>query len=94
MKRLRAHIEQITSLSDEEFEYIQSHFTLKRVRKRQYLINEGDEVRHEFLVLSGLYKVFFTDEEGREFIMQFAKEHWWMSDYQAFFQEKKSYRFY
>lgn len=86
MERLRKHIDQITSLSDEEWNYIQNFFTPRRVLKNQYLVHEGDEVKYEFLVLSGLYKVFFIDEQGKEFIIQFAKENWWMSDYQAFFQ--------
>src|SRR5690606_36598670 len=90
LERLRKHIEQITPLSKEEFDYIQTFFTKKRVRKRQYLIHEGDEVKHEFLVLSGLYKVFFVDKQGKEFIMQFAKESWWISDYASFFRQMKA----
>ncbi|HTN45219.1 MAG TPA: Crp/Fnr family transcriptional regulator [Flavipsychrobacter sp.] len=90
MDRLRSHIEQITSLSNDEFEYVKSFFVLKKVRKHQYLLHEGDEVRHEFFVLSGVYKVFYTDELGREFIVQFAQENWWMSDYPAFFTQQKA----
>ncbi|WP_428664863.1 Crp/Fnr family transcriptional regulator [Runella sp.] len=90
MERLRKHIEQVTAISDEEFEYIKSFFSLKRVRKNQYLINEGDEVKYEFFVLSGIYKVFFVDEQGKEFILQFAQENWWMSDYCAFFKQKNA----
>lgn len=86
MERLRKHIEQISSLSDDEFDYIKQFFTLRRVRKNQYLLHEGDTVKYEFLVLSGLYKVFFVDETGKEYIVQFAQENWWMSDYQAFFK--------
>jgi len=88
MDKLREHIERITPLSDEEFEYIQTFFTLKRVRKHQYLINEGDEVKHEYLVLKGIYKVFYIDDQDREFILQFAQEDWWMSDYPAYFKQQ------
>ena len=93
MDKLRKHIEQISPLSDEEFNYIQSFFTLKRVRKHQFLIHEEDEVRYEFLVLSGIYKVFYVNEQGKEFIMMFAKEDWWMTDYSAFFQQTKATMF-
>ena len=54
MDKLRAHIEEITPLTDEEFEFIKPFFSLKRVRKNQYLIHEGDEVKYEYLVLSGI----------------------------------------
>lgn len=90
METLRQHIEQITSLADEEFEFIRPHFTKKRILKNQYLLHEDDDVKYEFLVLSGLYKVIFLDDQGKEHIIQFAKENWWMSDYQAFFQETKA----
>jgi CRP/FNR family transcriptional regulator, anaerobic regulatory protein len=50
MDKLRQHIEQITPLTDTEFEYIKTFFTLKKVRKNQFLINEGDEVKYEYLV--------------------------------------------
>lgn len=90
MDKLRQHIEQVTPVDDNEFEYIKSFFTLKKVRKHQYLIHEGDEVKHEYLVLSGIYKVFYVDEQGKEYIVQFARENWWMSDYQAFFKGQQA----
>lgn len=93
MERLRKHIEEITPVSDEEFAYIKTFFTLKRVRKNQYLIHEGDEVKYEYLVLSGIYKVFYVDEQGKEYIVQFARENWWMTDYQAFFKQQQANMF-
>jgi CRP/FNR family transcriptional regulator len=90
MDKLRQHIEQITPLTEEEFEYIKTFFTVKKVRKNQYLIHDGDEVKYEYLVLSGIYKVFYVDDQGKEYIVQFARENWWMSDYQAFFKQKNA----
>lgn len=90
MERLRKHIEQITPLTDDEFAFVKSFFTLKSVRKHQYLVHEGDEVKYEYVVLSGVYKVFYVDEQGREYILQFAQENSWMSDYQAFFKQQKA----
>ncbi len=90
MEKLRAHIEQITAVSEEEFEHIKSFFTVKRVRKGQLLVSEGDEVKYEYFVLSGIYKVFYVDEQGKEYILQFAQENWWMSDYPSFFKKKNA----
>ena len=87
MNRLRLHIEQITPINDEEFEFIKSFFTLKKVRKNQYLIQEGDDVKFEYLVLSGIYKVFYTDDQGKEYVCMFAQENWWMSDYNSYFNQ-------
>lgn len=53
MEKLRTHIQHIAPINDEEFEEIKTHFTVKRVRKGQYLLSEGDEVKYEYFVLSG-----------------------------------------
>lgn len=86
MERLRRHIEEIIALTDEEFEHVKGFFTSRRVKKNQYLIHEGDEVKFEYLVAKGIFKVFFMDDEGKEHIVQFAQENWWMSDYQGYFK--------
>lgn len=90
MEQLRKHIEAIILITDEEFEYIKSFFSVKKVRKHQYLIHEGDEVKYDFLAISGIYKVFYLDNQGKEYIVQFAQENWWMSDYYAFFKQQKA----
>lgn len=93
MDSLRKHIEEITALTNEEFDYVQTFFTLKKVRKSQYLIHEGDEVKYEYLVMKGIFKVFYVDNDGKEHILQFAKENWWMSDYIAFFKKSTATMF-
>ncbi|WP_261512388.1 Crp/Fnr family transcriptional regulator [Chryseobacterium paludis] len=93
MNRLREHIEEVIPLTDEEFDRIQTFFTLKNVRKNQFLVNEADEVKFEFLALNGIYKVFYIDENGKEHILQFAKKNWWMTDYVGFFKQKNATMF-
>jgi CRP/FNR family transcriptional regulator len=90
MDKLRKHIEEVTPISDEEFEHIKTFFTLKRVKKHQYLIQEGDMAPYEYLILSGIFRMFYLDDAGKEHIVQFAGENWWMADYQAYFNEKKA----
>jgi CRP/FNR family transcriptional regulator, anaerobic regulatory protein len=93
MENLRKHIEHVTPLTDDEFERVSSFFTLKRVRKNQYLIHEGDEVKYEYLVTKGIFKVFYVDADGKEHIAQFARENWWMCDYAAYFKQKPATMF-
>jgi len=87
---LRKQIEKITPLTDQEFEYILSHFTTKRLKKNQFLIQEGDIVTNDYFVVSGLLKAYHVDKEGKEYIMQFAVEDWWVTDYQAYFNQTNS----
>lgn len=90
MDKLRKHIEAIVPISDEEFEHVKPFFIYKRVKKHQYLTQEGDTVTFEYLIMSGVFRMFYLDSEGKEYIVQFAGENWWMADYQAYFKENKA----
>ena len=81
---LRKHIENIVRLSDEEYEEILGFFQFRKYRKRQFLIQENQKVDELFIVKSGLLKCGMIDNSGKEQILQFATEDWWISDYTAF----------
>lgn len=87
---LRQQIEKITPLTDKEFDYILSHFTTKKLKKHQFLIQESDLVQNDYFVIKGLLRAYYINEEGKEHIMQFAMEDWWITDYQAYFNETKA----
>lgn len=87
---LRQQIEKITPLTDREFEYILSHFTTKKLKKYQYLIQEGEFIQNDHFVIKGLLKAYYVNQDGKEHIMQFAMEDWWITDYQAYFNETAS----
>jgi hypothetical protein len=61
-KELRKHIEKTTPLTDKEFDYIFSHFTTKKLKKHQFLIQEGESVPNDYLVIKGLLKAYHTDK--------------------------------
>ncbi len=86
----RSHIEKIVSLSDEEFDFVMSHFNEKEFKKNEFLIEKGDFVNESFFVLSGLLKLTNLDDSGKEHIISFAMEDWWESDFQAFHAKEKS----
>lgn len=82
---LRKHFEELVSLTDEEFEPINSFFKHKKLKKHQYLIQENELVTHIYFVIKGLLKVSYIDSEGKEHIIQFAMENWWVSDFHSFY---------
>lgn len=90
MEKLRRHIEEITPITDVDFEAVKSFFTIRKVLKNQYLIQQGDEAKYEYLIMSGIFRVFYLDENGKEHIVQFATENWWMSDYIAYFNQRQA----
>jgi CRP-like cAMP-binding protein len=89
-EKLREHIEKIIPLTDEEFAFVMAHFSFRKVKKHQFLIQEGDAVNYSYFVVSGLLKLSYTDANDKEHILHFAMEDWWVSDYQAWFTKAKA----
>ena len=81
---LRKHIEEIIPLTDDEFAYILGHFRQVSRRKNHYVVQVGEPVNQEFWVVKGCLKSCFYDHSGKEHILQFAMENWWITDYEAF----------
>ena len=90
MHLLRQQIEEITSLTDEEFEYVLSHFETKKLKKHQFLIQENETVEKTYFVINGCLKAYHIDSAGKEHILQFALQNWWITDFQAYFNQTKS----
>jgi CRP/FNR family transcriptional regulator len=90
MDKLRQHIEEITPVSDGEFDYIKTFFTIRNVKRHHYLLQAGEKASNEYWVNRGIFRAFFIDHDGREHIVQFALENGWISDYSAFFNQKIS----
>ncbi len=90
-KMLRDHIEAVSPLTDEEFDYVFSYFKAKKLKKHAYLIQAGDTVQYEYFVVKGCLRAFNIDEKtGKEFIYQFGVEDWWMTDREAFFKGERA----
>lgn len=81
---LRNQIEKIVKLTDEEFQFVLSHFSTKVFRKHQYVLQAGNPAPNDHFVVKGLLKSFYLDEAGKTHILQFAMEDWWISDPQAY----------
>lgn len=87
---LRQQIEKITLLTDGEFEYILSHFTSRKFKKHQFLVQEKEAVPNDFFVVTGCLKAYHVDSDGKEHIIQFALSDWWITDYNAYFNQTEA----
>jgi CRP-like cAMP-binding protein len=50
-------------------------------------VQSGNIVKDDHFVINGLLKAYYTNDEGKEHILQFAMENWWVTDYQAYFKK-------
>ncbi len=78
------------SITDEEFEFCKTLFIPKKLRKSQYLLQEGDVSRYTSFVEKGMLRTFTVDEKGNEPILQFSMEGWWVTDLYSFLTDEPS----
>ena len=76
----RKYLEDKIVLTEGDYELIESLSSFKRLRKRQYLLQEGDVCRFNAFVCKGFLRNYYVDAKGQDHIMQFAPENHWVGD--------------
>jgi len=84
------HFNQKVPLTQEEWELIQQYLTLKKLRKKQYLLQEGEECKSVAFVEKGSLRIYNVSENGTEHIFLFAVEGQFMTDLSSFFEQVPS----
>ena len=84
------NLQRYVTVSPDEASTIRALFTYRKYRKRQFIIQEGDVVRHESYVVRGLARIYEVDLKGKEHILQFGPEDWWVGDLYSFLTETAS----
>lgn len=83
---LYKYIENYSSLtlSDDEKQLIHDAFKHKRLRKKQYYLQEGDVSKNIGFVVKGALRMYSVDSKGHEHIVRFSLENWWVGDYESY----------
>jgi CRP-like cAMP-binding protein len=84
------HINNRVPLTEEERELIRNYLTLKKLRKRQFLLQEGDVCKSVAFVEKGALRLYKVTENGTEYIVQFALEGQLLTDLYSFFVNEPS----
>ena len=79
--KLRAYLERTYKLTDDQFELIKSLYIPRRIKKKEFLQREGEIVKYGAFVTLGCLRKYTIDEDGKEHILQFAPEEWWIGDF-------------
>ena len=77
-------LNQKAQFSEAELIEIKKHLIPKKLRKRQYLLQEGDVCKHLAFVEKGALKSYSIDDRGNERIIQFGLEGWTIADLSSF----------
>lgn len=84
------HIQDKVSLTEMDKELIKPFFIEKKLRRKQYLLQEGDVCKYLSFVSSGLIRTYNVDEKGDEHMSIFGWEGWWISDFNSFLSGEPS----
>jgi len=71
-------------MDEQEFELFCSHFRERTLRKKDYYLKEGNITNAKAYVKKGCSRSFVVDENGKEHILFFAFEDWWLGDFESY----------
>ncbi len=77
---LRAYLSERATFSEDDFAVIRRAFIDKRLGAGEFLQRGGDITTHAAFVASGCLRNYVIDAKGKEHIVQFAPETWWLAD--------------
>ena len=84
------YLEKHLPLSPGDIDIIHSSFIPKNLLKGEFLLREGDPLKYGAFVSKGFLRSYIIDNKGKEHIIQFAPENWWISDKGASAEGKAS----
>jgi len=85
-----AHIRQYVELSEQEVEILERYVEPVELKRREFLVTEGQVCRCNYFVEKGCLRMFHINGKMVEQTTQFALETWWLSDYFSFSKQKPS----
>lgn len=76
----QTYLMKTATLNIDEALQITSGMIRKNYKKGDILLKEGDTCKHSFFVEKGLLRSYMLDESGKEHVIQFAPEDWFIVD--------------
>src|SRR5262245_28872287 len=77
---LRAYLAARAEFSFQDFDNVRGAFVFRRLRAGDFLQRGGDITRYAAFVATGCLRNYVIDSKGKEHILQFAPETWWLAD--------------
>lgn len=84
IQNLIAYFNRYVALSDTEIEAVTKRVTERKIKRRQYILQEGDLCKHYNFIVSGCLKMYSIDAGGKEHNIQFGMENNWITDLGCF----------
>jgi CRP-like cAMP-binding protein len=75
-------------LTDAEKVILFGYLKPKSIRRKEFILNEGEICKYSAFVTSGCLRGFTVDKNGIEHVLGFAPPEWWIADLYSLFSQK------
>lgn len=87
------HIQNRIQLSEEEIHQFVSEFKIKKIKKRQLIIQPDFVAKYRTYIVKGALRAYVVNDQGQEHTISFAIEDWWISDYNSYIYQQPATMF-
>lgn len=84
----KQHVLRRVAMPAEELGELIAGFKLKKVKKKQFIIQPDFRALHRTWVAEGAFRSYVVGQEGVDYTIQFAIEDWWISDLNSFIYQQ------
>lgn len=91
--QLLTHIKQSVKINEQEEALIRDNFSIKEFKKHDKILSAGDVSSHMRFIVKGCLKSYQLNEDGKEHVVHFGIEGWWINDLYSYFTGTPSTQF-
>lgn len=89
---LKIYLTSNLDVDENEILSIIENCDIKSFKKGQFLLRKNEQCKHTFFVENGLLRQYSIDEKGKEHILSFAPENWFVTDRESsYFNQPSAY---
>jgi CRP-like cAMP-binding protein len=89
-EKIISYFDNYLSLEETEKEELISYLKERKIKRRQFILQENDICNHFTFVVEGCLKMYGIDNNGYEHNLQFAAENDWIADIGSLHRERPS----
>jgi len=90
LEQFKKYIVDNTGISETEYKELEHLVYSLELKKGSILLKENQVCNRAFFVCKGMLRSYTVDEMGKDHIIQFASENWWIADRSSFYFNEPS----
>ena len=91
INNFKSYLRLYTDLNDGDINHICTLAIIRKLRRNEFLLHEGEVCRWKTFITSGLLRNFGTTQDGSEHILQFSPENTWTLDVESYDKQVPSH---